>query len=1159
MASSGAEADGALRRFVPEGFRRLAHLVFAQHPRSLRRVAEAGDLLGHDVLFEREMAWVAEEHLAAPVPPGWQMLADAATGALYYYHAASGETSWESPADARFKALAHEVATARDAAGKSVFGLASRAAARRREQAQRAAARADAPVHNPDAKPLDGGAHALEEAGKRALEAEKKAAASGKRRRSSVKFDAGADAVGPAQLRELAELLGIKLDAPGTTGGTYETGLMHWVQEYLDRSRAGALPEGWVEGAGDDGTPWYYNNATGEYTYDYPLTVDIQGKVAAERAMIEADAAASGGAGVPASSVRGGEVDRWWCLSNGRSTVYYYNLVTGERRVDPPDLGAKATTLVQKRVRGFLARARVQAMRRRAAVAAGGAVEGHEVTGAAYDDGSTAATPQGKDKPEGSNSVVVVHGRELDAEKQQETLAKEAEAWEREKAQRAVLVQLEAVIKAYKENIEFGGDGTWDSTTQYAKVLDMLKEASRTGLAEERDEFSLGGPAVVREVQGLVERYERMEGRRRAEANRQRAAAAEAQQLKVKLTLCKQLDQLQDRLKRLQKTEFTTAVHDKSLNGLIYDAIEVSTSYQEAFTATAAGLDAAPRNPHEKATDVLISKKQQLTQAAKLKVGIFERELQKEIQRRQSADEEARRRIEKENEEERARREEEERRRAQEAEDAKNAEQRALEERAELERKLKADYAAKIEAQRQRKIQMEEERKGMEQELTRIREARDRREQEEAERLERWSLMTFASEQDRLEAEAERRDEDAARAMEEERRRADEAERTSKLRETMERRRKEINEQRARIAAEEEEARLAALRLAEERAAVEADFQAEREKRERKARLAREAEEAKARDMEMQRAMVDEGDSDTEEEKAARAEARRRLSEYRGDVWTACRDNDLATVKAFFLVHGSGLLNEHSKAYAEGGRTLLHLAAWWGCDEVLRYLVTLGGDVNITDTVCNKATPLFESVRAGRRFMSEFLLESGADIRRVDAHGDTVLHWAARRGWGSLLIGLLRKAERVTPGVSRGLIKVKNIAGKTCQDCAKNETIREMVAREIKIEDDREMKRTQTSGRLRRGLLKARIMGANVGGTAAAIKAQRLRYGKVRSGKPGGKAPRGTSAGSSGRGSKAGAGGRPETEDHAALDDVGGLADAGLDDLGVDLEAFEYH
>lgn len=60
--------------------------------------------------------------------------------------------------------------------------------------------------------------------------------------------------------------------------------------------------------------------------------------------------------------------------------------------------------------------------------------------------------------------------------------------------------------------------------------------------------------------------------------------------------------------------------------------------------------------------------------------------------------------------------------------------------------------------------------------------------------------------------------------------------------------------------------------------------------------------------------------------------------------------------------------------------------------------------------------------------------------------------------------------------------------------------MRELIAKEARTGVKRDKRRQAAVSRVRKGLLKARIMGANVGGTASQVKAQRLRYGRVRRG-----------------------------------------------------------
>ncbi|KAF0686370.1 Aste57867_21814 [Aphanomyces stellatus] len=177
-----------------------------------------------------------------------------------------------------------------------------------------------------------------------------------------------------------------------------------------------------------------------------------------------------------------------------------------------------------------------------------------------------------------------------------------------------------------------------------------------------------------------------------------------------------------------------------------------------------------------------------------------------------------------------------------------------------------------------------------------------------------------------------------------------------------------------------------------------------------------EAERRRLEDVMKARAEVDEGEDDTEDEKLRRADARKFLMKFDGDVWTATKEGKLDVVEKFMLVEGSTkLLSLHNKGQNEGRRTLLHTAAWWGHHEVAEYFVRLGAEVDAMDTIHSKTTPLIEAARGGHRSICRLLLDHGACLTHQDAHGDTAVHWAARRQWNSLVVFLVQHAEKLTP------------------------------------------------------------------------------------------------------------------------------------------------
>ncbi|KAG7399580.1 hypothetical protein PHYBOEH_008575 [Phytophthora boehmeriae] len=112
------------------------------------------------------------------------------------------------------------------------------------------------------------------------------------------------------------------------------------------------------------------------------------------------------------------------------------------------------------------------------------------------------------------------------------------------------------------------------------------------------------------------------------------------------------------------------------------------------------------------------------------------------------------------------------------------------------------------------------------------------------------------------------------------------------------------------------------------------------------------------------RPMVEVGDEAVK--RRERAEARKRVIEYQGNVWDAVCSNDLKMVQSYFLVEGAqNLLRRRHPNAEQGGRSLLHCAAWHGCAPIVEFILSAGCAVDAIDSAASKTTALLEAARAG--------------------------------------------------------------------------------------------------------------------------------------------------------------------------------------------------
>ncbi|KAK3942979.1 ankyrin repeat-domain protein [Diplogelasinospora grovesii] len=89
------------------------------------------------------------------------------------------------------------------------------------------------------------------------------------------------------------------------------------------------------------------------------------------------------------------------------------------------------------------------------------------------------------------------------------------------------------------------------------------------------------------------------------------------------------------------------------------------------------------------------------------------------------------------------------------------------------------------------------------------------------------------------------------------------------------------------------------------------------------------------------------------------------------------------------------------------GQTLLSLAAYNGCDSMMRYLLDLSADVHTKDS--DGRTLLSLAACGGNKAIVEVLLDRGLDIESRDEKGRTPLSWAAKYGKPSAIEAVLNR------------------------------------------------------------------------------------------------------------------------------------------------------
>lgn len=99
--------------------------------------------------------------------------------------------------------------------------------------------------------------------------------------------------------------------------------------------------------------------------------------------------------------------------------------------------------------------------------------------------------------------------------------------------------------------------------------------------------------------------------------------------------------------------------------------------------------------------------------------------------------------------------------------------------------------------------------------------------------------------------------------------------------------------------------------------------------------------------------------------------------------------------------------------YSTDGFTALGLAAYFGREEVARYLVLKGADVNLPSENGFNVYPLHSAIAENHIAISRMLIENDAKVNVAQMSGVTPLHSAAQNGSVETIILLLEKGALV--------------------------------------------------------------------------------------------------------------------------------------------------
>ncbi len=123
--------------------------------------------------------------------------------------------------------------------------------------------------------------------------------------------------------------------------------------------------------------------------------------------------------------------------------------------------------------------------------------------------------------------------------------------------------------------------------------------------------------------------------------------------------------------------------------------------------------------------------------------------------------------------------------------------------------------------------------------------------------------------------------------------------------------------------------------------------------------------------------------------------------------------------------------------FSDDGFTPLGLAAYFGNEDITRYLLLKNADPNVPSQNGFNVFPLHSAVSADHTMIAKMLLEAGANVNVAQMSGVTPLHSAAQNGNIELLITLLEAGANVNARMEGGKTPANLAADKGFGDIAK--------------------------------------------------------------------------------------------------------------------------